>query len=214
MSKVEEIYARATAGDRVAQYDLAVYFGEMSRKVDQREKVDYCLDQVLIWLKKSASQGYAPAKEALNDIQEKFELTEAEKVPEPEPVQPVPQPRKSVQTASTRSDVPRQPRAWVPDTQDSRPAPAAEADDTKPYIPYGAANKPVKKKSKESRLIIIIAAAVCVALIIFGVIKAAKLFTQSSRPGEVADDEQEKQEEQKQEEQEEQDAEKEEKTEE
>ena len=53
MSRIEEIYKQAEDGSKTAQYELAGYFAEMSRKFTEREKVDYCLDQVLIWLEKS-----------------------------------------------------------------------------------------------------------------------------------------------------------------
>lgn len=225
MSKIEEIYKQAEAGSAAAQYELAGYFGEMSRKFHDHEKVDYCLDQVLIWLEKSADQGYEPAIEALSSIRKKFEI-ETPKSAEPNQTEedvgtddfeleadeendakedaqfdttPLPdlplkavEPEYQVPVQHVREDVPRQPRAWVPDAEEEAffksAGVSADLEDTKRYIPRGAAAKQPKKRKKESRMILMVAGVLCVALLIFGIVQVAKLFANSSRPGEVDTD--------------------------
>ena len=61
----EELLNRANEGDMVAQYELAEHYGELLKHTeDETEIYQYSLDAML-WLKKSAQQGYEPAMEAL-----------------------------------------------------------------------------------------------------------------------------------------------------
>ena len=64
----EELLKRANEGDMVAQYELAEHYGKLLKQTeDETEIYQYSLDAML-WLKKSAQQGYEPAMEALTEL--------------------------------------------------------------------------------------------------------------------------------------------------
>ena len=64
----EELLEKANEGDMVAQYDLAEHYGRLLKQTeDETEIYQYSLDAML-WLKRSAQQGYEPAMEAMNEL--------------------------------------------------------------------------------------------------------------------------------------------------
>ena len=64
----EELLNRANEGDMVAQYELAEHYGKLLKQTeDETEIYQYSLDAML-WLKRSAQQGYEPAMEAMSEL--------------------------------------------------------------------------------------------------------------------------------------------------
>lgn len=67
--ELEELLEKANAGDMAAQYDLAEYYGKLLKQTqDETEIYQYSLDAML-WLKRSAQQGYEPAMEAMRELE-------------------------------------------------------------------------------------------------------------------------------------------------
>ena len=65
----EELLKRANEGDMVAQYELAEHYGKLLKQTDDETEIyQYSLDAML-WLKRSAQQGYAPAMEAMSELE-------------------------------------------------------------------------------------------------------------------------------------------------
>ena len=65
----EELLQRANEGDMVAQYELAEHYGKLLKQTDDETEIyQYSLDAML-WLKRSAQQGYAPAMEAMSELE-------------------------------------------------------------------------------------------------------------------------------------------------
>ena len=66
--ELDQLLEKANAGDMAAQYDLAEYYGKLLKQTqDETEIYQYALDAML-WLKRSAQQGYEPAMEAMNEL--------------------------------------------------------------------------------------------------------------------------------------------------
>ena len=64
----EELLQRAQAGDMAAQYELAGHYGKLLKQTEDEDEIyKYSLDAML-WLKRSAQQGYGPAVEALHEL--------------------------------------------------------------------------------------------------------------------------------------------------
>jgi hypothetical protein len=64
----EELLQRARAGDMAAQYELAGHYGKLLKQTEDEDEIyKYSLDAML-WLKRSAQQGYGPAVEALHEL--------------------------------------------------------------------------------------------------------------------------------------------------
>jgi len=64
---LEELLQEAKNGNMIAQYDLAEYYGKLLKETEDEEEIyKYSLDAML-WLKKSAQQGYGPAMEAVSE---------------------------------------------------------------------------------------------------------------------------------------------------
>ncbi|MBP5166090.1 MAG: SH3 domain-containing protein [Oscillospiraceae bacterium] len=59
---------KAEAGDPAAQYELAKHYGRMIQDAETVEDTYSYSKQAMMWLKKSALQGYGPAKEALEEL--------------------------------------------------------------------------------------------------------------------------------------------------
>lgn len=84
---LEELLQEAKNGNMVAQYDLAEYYGKLLKETEDEEEIyKYSLDAML-WLKKSAQQGYGPAMEAVSELEVRpsAPAREAAEVPEQEP---------------------------------------------------------------------------------------------------------------------------------
>ncbi len=64
----EELLQKANAGDMAAQYELAGHYGKLLKQTENEDEIyKYSLDAML-WLKRSAQQGYGPAVEALREL--------------------------------------------------------------------------------------------------------------------------------------------------
>lgn len=59
---------KAESGNPAAQYELAKRYGRMIQDAESDEDTYSYSKQAMMWLKKSAMQGYAPAKEALEEL--------------------------------------------------------------------------------------------------------------------------------------------------
>lgn len=97
--KLEELLQEAKSGNMVAQYDLAEYYGKLLRETTNEDEIYNYSKQAVIWLKKSAKQGYKPAVEAVNELNksrsesEASSDTSAASKPAPQPeAQPAAQP--------------------------------------------------------------------------------------------------------------------------
>ena len=65
----EELLEKANAGDMAAQYELAGHYGKLLKQTENEDEIyKYSLDAML-WLKRSAQQGYGPAVEALRELE-------------------------------------------------------------------------------------------------------------------------------------------------
>ena len=65
----EELLKRANEGDMVAQYELAEHYGKLLKQTDDETEIyQYSLDAML-WLKRSAQQGYEPAMDAMSELE-------------------------------------------------------------------------------------------------------------------------------------------------
>jgi len=65
---LEELLRKANDGDMTAQYELAEHYGRLLKETENEDEIyKYSLDAML-WLKKSARQGYGPALEALSEL--------------------------------------------------------------------------------------------------------------------------------------------------
>ncbi len=65
---MEELLQEAKAGNMVAQYELAEYYGRLLRETDNEDEIYNYSKQAMIWLKKSAKQGYKPAVDAVSEL--------------------------------------------------------------------------------------------------------------------------------------------------
>ena len=66
---LEELLQEARSGNMVAQYDLAMHYGKLLKETEDEDEIyKYSLDAML-WLKKSAQQGYGPAVEAIRELE-------------------------------------------------------------------------------------------------------------------------------------------------
>lgn len=92
---LEELLQEARSGNMVAQYDLAMHYGKLLKETEDEDEIyKYSLDAML-WLKKSAQQGYGPAVEAIRELEGKPAAVEAERASakaEPAPVFAAPEP--------------------------------------------------------------------------------------------------------------------------
>ena len=74
---LEELLQEARNGNMVAQYDLAMHYGKLLKETEDEDEIyRYSLDGML-WLKKSAQQGYGPAVEALRELDARPETVDA-----------------------------------------------------------------------------------------------------------------------------------------
>ena len=100
---LEELLQEAKNGNMVAQYDLAMYYGKLLKETEDEDEIyKYSLDAML-WLKKSAQQGYGPAMEAVSELDIRPE-TIAE---EPERPSPPPSSSSAASSCSPSSSAPR-----------------------------------------------------------------------------------------------------------
>jgi hypothetical protein len=65
---IDELFQEAKAGNMVAQYELAEYYGKLLRETDNEDEIYNYSKQAMIWLKKSAKQGYKPAVDAVSEL--------------------------------------------------------------------------------------------------------------------------------------------------
>ncbi len=65
---IDELLQEANDGNMVAQYDLAEYYGKLLKDTENEEEIYNYSRQAMIWLKKSAKQGYGPALDAVNEL--------------------------------------------------------------------------------------------------------------------------------------------------
>ena len=90
---LEELLQEAKSGNMIAQYDLAEYYGKLLRETSNEDEIYNYSRQAVLWLKKSAKQGYKPAVEAVGELnQSHMDLDEQPTEPATKPAaQPVSQ---------------------------------------------------------------------------------------------------------------------------
>ena len=121
---LEELQQEAKNGNMVAQYDLAMYYGKLLKETEDEDEIyKYSLDAML-WLKKSAQQGYGPAMEAVNELD--VIPREAEKAPSavdwPEEFSEIEEP-----PAPPEKELPEPPAEEPADTEEETAAAVAAA---------------------------------------------------------------------------------------
>ncbi len=85
---LEELLQEARSGNMVAQYDLAMHYGKLLKETEDEDEIYKSSLDAMLWLKKSAQQGYGPAVEAIRELEGK-PAAEAERAgakAEPAPV--------------------------------------------------------------------------------------------------------------------------------
>jgi hypothetical protein len=65
---LEELLQEAKSGNMTAQYDLAEYYGNLLKETKDEDEIYNYSKQAMIWLRKSAKQGYKPAVDAVNEL--------------------------------------------------------------------------------------------------------------------------------------------------
>lgn len=65
---IQLLIQQAEAGDMAAQYRLAVHYGRMIQDAGDDAQTYTYSKQAMLWLKRSAKQGYAPAVEAMSEL--------------------------------------------------------------------------------------------------------------------------------------------------
>ena len=67
-NNIQLLLRKAEAGDPQAQFALATHYGRMIKDAETDEDTYSYSKQAMMWLKKAALQGYAPAKDALEEL--------------------------------------------------------------------------------------------------------------------------------------------------
>lgn len=65
---LEELLQEAGNGNMVAQYDLAEYYGRLLKETEDPDEVYRYSREAMVWLKRSAQQGYGPAMDAVSEL--------------------------------------------------------------------------------------------------------------------------------------------------
>ena len=65
---LEELLQQAESGNMVAQYNLAEYYGKLLKETENEDEIFKYSREAMLWLKKSAKQGYGPAMDAVSEL--------------------------------------------------------------------------------------------------------------------------------------------------
>ncbi len=94
---LDELLKEAQNGNMVAQYNLAEYYGRRLKDTNDEDEIYRCSREAMLWLKKSARQGYGPAVDAVSELNIRADddiptetllnqVPESKPEPKPEPI--------------------------------------------------------------------------------------------------------------------------------
>lgn len=70
MMNLDGLRQKAKSGDMAAQYELAEYYSNLLKETEDEDEIVRYSREAMIWLRKSAKQGYGPAVDAVKALDE------------------------------------------------------------------------------------------------------------------------------------------------
>ena len=65
---LDGLLQKAKSGDMAAQFELAEYYGKLLKETENEDEIVRYSREAMIWLRKSARQGYGPAVDAVKEL--------------------------------------------------------------------------------------------------------------------------------------------------